>query len=322
MIFLYKIARFIYRLFGISGNQVFHKKISTVFDKEEGNRMIYNAIVDAKPFMISRFGTPESSCIINSIEINALNSSSIIKRIDAKCRGYKDDWDENMKQSLTELVGFFPTDNINLKKFADYYTTQIMKVDAIGIWGFVYGEKYIIDKFCKIAIKYNPISLESYFFKNPWTKSLEGKKVLVIHPFEASIKNQYQKRPFLFSDKNVLPSFELKTIKAVQTIAGNRTNFTTWFEALDFMKFQIDDCDFDVALIGAGSYGLPLSAYIKSKGKVAVHIGGSLQILFGIKGKRWDDHEMISKMYNEYWVRPSIEEVVPDANKVEGGCYW
>jgi hypothetical protein len=53
-----------------------------------------------------------------------------------------------------------------------------------------------------------------------------------------------------------------------------------------------------------------------------VHIGGSLQILFGIKGKRWDEHETISKMYNEHWVRPSAEEIVPDANKVEDGCYW
>ncbi|MEI7736983.1 MAG: hypothetical protein WCI49_16050, partial [Ferruginibacter sp.] len=123
-------------------------------------------------------------------------------------------------------------------------------------------------------------------------------------------------------NSSILPDFELKTIAAVQTIAGNKTEFTDWFEALNHMKNQIDATDFDVAIIGAGSYGLPLSAYVKDKGKISIHMGGATQILFGIKGKRWDDHPVISKLYNEYWVRPEVSEIVPNAEKVEGGCYW
>ncbi len=319
---LYKLGRFIYRRLNLSANQVFKNNTFEYLNEQFGNELIRTSIIKEKPFMISRFGTPESSCIINDIEIKATQHSSCLKRIDAKCKGYKTQWDDGMKQSLTDLVGFFPTDDFNLKKFANFYTSEIGKIDAIGVWGFVYGEKYIINRFCSAAEKYNPIALEPYFFENPWSASLENKKVLVIHPFENTIRSQFIKRQLLFENKNVLPQFELKTIKAVQTIAGNKSSFDTWFDALDFMKKQIDNCDFDIALIGAGSYGLPLSAYVKDKGKVAVHIGGSLQILFGIKGKRWDEHEVISKMYNEHWVRPALEEVVENANKVEDGCYW
>jgi glycerol-3-phosphate dehydrogenase len=48
--------------------------------------------------------------------------------------------------------------------------------------------------------------------------------------------------------------------------------------------------DYDVALIGCGAYGLPLASHVKRKGKQSIHLGGGLQLLFGIKGKRWDDN--------------------------------
>ena len=80
--------------------------------------------------------------------------------------------------------------------------------------------------------------------------------------------------------------------------------------------------DFEVAIIGCGAYGFPLAAKIKSSGRSAVHMGGAVQLLFGIKGKRWDTHPVIGKMYNEYWVRPDDSERPKGLEAVEGGCYW
>ena len=53
-----------------------------------------------------------------------------------------------------------------------------------------------------------------------------------------------------FKKNNLLPKFELKTIKAVQTSANEKCEFKTWFEALDSMKQQMDKIDYDIALIG------------------------------------------------------------------------
>ena len=80
--------------------------------------------------------------------------------------------------------------------------------------------------------------------------------------------------------------------------------------------------DFDVALIGCGAYGMPLAANLKKAGKQAIHMGGVLQIMFGIKGKRWDSDPIVSKLYNASWIRPSDSEKPGIANKIEGGCYW
>ena len=139
----------------------------------------------------------------------------------------------------------------------------------------------------------------------PWTSALEGKKVLVIHPFDESINSNYAIKDKLFENKNFLPDFELITMKAVQTLADNKdVPYENWFEALESMKKQMSDIDFDVALIGAGAYGFPLGAYAKEIGKQALHIGGMLQLYFGIRGKYYDQFNY----HNEYWTRPLEDE--------------
>ena len=85
---------------------------------------------------------------------------------------------------------------------------------------------------------------------------------------------------------------------------------------------DISKIDFDVALLGCGSYGLPLANYIKNLGKSAVYIGGGLQLYFGIKGKRWENSQDITKFYNDYWTRANTNETPNTSNMVEGGCYW
>ena len=80
--------------------------------------------------------------------------------------------------------------------------------------------------------------------------------------------------------------------------------------------------DFDIAIIGCGAYGFVLGAALKDMGKAAIHLGGATQLLFGIRGKRWDDFGGVyTDMINDYWVRPSSDEITPTMQKVEGGCY-
>ena len=62
--------------------------------------------------------------------------------------------------------------------------------------------------------------------------------------------------------------------------------------------------NFDVAILGCGPFGFHLAMEIKRMGKQAIVMGGATQILFGIKGKRWDDYPPVRRLYNEFWVRP------------------
>ena len=144
-----------------------------------------------------------------------------------------------------------------------------------------------------------------------------------VGPFEDSIRKQYVKRDSLFRGKTVFPECQLLTLRAVQSLRGETDQFPTWFDALNWMCKQVDQAVFDVALIGAGAYGFPIAAHIKRSGRKAVHVGGGLQLMFGIMGKRWEKDDALKPYINEHWVRPEAQETPRDLKTLEsGGCYW
>jgi hypothetical protein len=227
-----------------------------------------------------------------------------------------------VRKEISNLAGFFPSDDENLDRFSELFLERIKDTDIMGVW-FKRGEDIICRRFCSGAIITELIALEPYYFNNPWSSGLAKKKVLVIHPFATSIISQYNNnRNLLFEDKNILPDFELKTLKAVQSYGNLEAGFQNWFDALSDMEEKIRSMDFDVAIIGAGAYGLPLASFVKSLGKAAIHIGGATQIMFGIKGARWDNHRVISRFFNKYWVRPSDSETPISYKNIENGVYW
>ena len=91
---------------------------------------------------------------------------------------------------------------------------------------------------------------------------------------------------------------------------------------IDDLKQRMINIDYDVALIGAGASSLPLVAHAKQHKKKAAHLGGPLQILFGIKGGRWNNSNIGKYFYNEHWVNPLKSEIPEKFQKIEGGCYW
>ena len=208
-----------------------------------------------------------------------------------------------------------------MKRFYETYEVAIKEIDILG--SYIYAEKYVNS----ILNGVKRVNLDGYYapflYRNPWTKHLKGKKVLVVHPFAQEISDQYtRKRTKLWDNPDVLPDFTLITYKAIQSITGEKTEFQTWFDALHKMEEDISKIDFDIALIGCGAYGMPLSAYCKTIGKQSVHLAGWTQVLFGIIGKRWEKHPKVEPYINEFWVRPYTQSVPINANNVEGGCYW
>jgi hypothetical protein len=205
-------------------------------------------------------------------------------------------------------------------------------LDCLAIWNFERGrwemEERVFREFSPDAALVSIRSLESWLFHDPWTAALHGRKVLVVHPFVETIRGQYAKRGRLFDDQRVLPEFEsLETLRAVQSAARSTTRFASWFDALDAMCSEIASREFDVALIGAGAYGFPLSAFVKGLGKKAVHMGGVAQILFGIIGRRWEKvipggYPPLTRFVNSSWTRALPSETPAGFEAMDGGAYW
>lgn len=287
-------------------------KPECISDIDEASEIIQMVITSDQPCMIARFGANELNCLINFLSIEEGNISW---KDYIKGNSFKWWWDAGIVHNLHIGAGFFPPKEPYLTRFAKLMIEDMKQLDILGSW--LPGENYF-EKHLKAVEKVDLAFLEPYFATNPWTLVLEGKKVLVVHPFAKTIEQQYKKRELLFKN-NILPAFELKTVKAVQSLGKEKTGFADWFEALDYMKSEIDKQDYDICLIGCGAYGFPLAAHVKRNSKKAFHIGGSLQLLFGIKGKRWENENRIG---NEFWVFPAQEETPKGSSSVEDGCYW
>lgn len=282
-----------------------------VWGMKRTNQWIAEMIKSSSPFMVARFGNTELSVMTSVLKRRLFgNTPEINERFT--------EWFHN----LGELSGFFPNDTDLAEKFTDLMLDSCKNVDLLAMYH-CQMDDYVITEYMKSTRVTFLNHIEPWRCKTPWTAALKGKKVLVIHPFEESIKEQYGKRNLLFPNVNVLPEFELKTLKAVQTIAGEKDErFETWFDALEYMYLEAMKIDFDVAILGCGAYGLPLAAKLKNAGKQAIHMGGVTQILFGIKGRRWIDNPRCGIQFNDAWVYPKDSETPKNSQVVENHCYW
>lgn len=277
--------------------------------REGFNEYLFERISSGEPFMVARFGSQEARATAWAIGVE---------------RGYDRVIPKYVQKRMALGPGFFPSDDEHIRRFGRVMVESAKEVDALAYWD-SFMQQYLLEEVCPASVVTSFLeNLEPYRNQDaPWSRALKGKKVLVIHPFAATIESQYRNRELLFKNADVLPDFHLKTLVPPQTIAGNNdSRFIDWFQALDYLKGKTDRIDFDVAIVGCGAYGFPLAAHIKETGRQAVHLGGATQILFGIKGKRWDLKPISAELYNDYWVRPSMDERPDNAGAVEDGCYW
>ena len=323
LIFLRKIYKICYansKITQFRNNYILCNKVVT--NNEKGSKILYNYLKNNKPCLITRFGRHEINILLNYCGINnkKFNSFDFIRG-----KIYENWWHPNKCKFLKNNAGFYPTDSQSLKKFSQLYIKHMNHIDVLSVFTSNPEPENFFRKKLNHTVKINLESLSIFSSKFAWTKALKNKKVLIISPFTDTIKKQFIKKNKIFKDKRV-PNFKLKTLKSVVSLGGINSEFKNWFEALDFMKSKIKKIDFDIAIIGCGAYGYPLAAYVKEIGKIGFHIGGELQTIFGILGKRFENPKHKNGMYlkfiNKHWTRPSKEERPKFFKNIEGGAYW
>lgn len=237
-------------------------------DPDHVSEIIYKTLLSDKPCMIARFGAVELECVVNYLGVRNKN---ILNYIQGKGEPWW--WTNSTLQHMCNNAGFFSISDKNLRKFSELMMQDMPLVDILASW--LQDESRFereLSNTYKIWLEY----LNPYRSEKPWSRALEGKKVLVVHPFVDSIQKQYKKRTLLHKHPQTLPDFDLKTIKAVQGIGGIcNDGFKDWFDAFEYMKAEIDKSDYDICILGCGAYGFPLAAHVKRMGKKAIHMGGS-----------------------------------------------
>jgi len=163
-----------------------------------------------------------------------------------------------------------------------------------------------------------------------WPSRLANKTVLVVSPFVESIQQQIEKGLEKIWPDNLYTASgaKFKVVRMEQSAAKNSPGCDSMHTFHTMTRRIRSMGDFDVAIISAGAYGLPLAGYIKDDmNRSAIVTGGAGQLLFGLLGARWTkgkgEYDMDAKKYfNEHWMYPLPSDTPAGSGSLEKSAYF
>jgi hypothetical protein len=238
----------------------------------------------------------------------------------------------HLYQAITYNAGIFPINTLLQWQTQSIYASKEADILASGWYKpLIEAEKKALSEWNFNGQQIPLRSLEAYYVKPEyrWTALLSGHRVAVISSFTNSMKSQVKNIDQIWGTHQILPKdIDWQWIQTGHSpLVANGTNewppgINSWTDAVDYVVSEVVAKDVRFALIGCGGLSMPIAKALKDRGVIAIVLGGAIQVLFGIKGRRWINHEIISKFWNEAWIWPSAKETPENSRGVEGGCYW
>ena len=281
--------------------------------------VITEKIAGSHPVLFGRLGGVEASCLGIYKDLKA-GYDRPIRYMQAKFL---------YKKRLTQLcnnAGVYPASKESFDFFCNEHILALKSLDIFSVWGkpAAWIEENFITSSRILLVSgdasYPWFESRDGLSKSGWANGFAGKKVLVISPFIKSIKEQVPKLSKAFESLQI-PKMDFVFIEAPLT-QGGLADGKSYEIHLKNLKAEMDSLGFDVALVSAGAYSLPLAAHAKKLGKIGIHGGGATQIFFGITGQRYDSYSQVTKFINNYWKRPYESERPANWQLIEEGCYW
>lgn len=87
-------------------------------------------------------------------------------------------------------------DNTLKKKLVKLYRNTKLKIDYAGM---NLTTEEAVKKYCPETKLIPSRSIEPYYYENPWSMELQGKRLLVVHPFKKTIEKHFDRRTLLFN---------------------------------------------------------------------------------------------------------------------------
>jgi hypothetical protein len=310
---------------------------------EKGHKYLYDTMKEAidknHPLMIGKIGAIELQIIVQTMMI---------------ANKMLNDYNPVIRYEAINTAGMHPPNNTTFNLFSQVFLDTIKDINILASWNdnLLQFEENIWKQFInrppqllqnqqhEVKGIVDLMSLES-FYTTPdkwWQNLYKGKTILIISPFVKSISKQleYPQRDKVwfgkwnnFWDKSINFKY-IKFQHPYPTLSKEEQEKypKTFLEVIRNFEREIDNIgEFDIALVGTGCYSIPLCSYIKcKKRKSAFHLGGGLQMMFGVYGNRWfqngNPSQFFKEYINEHWIRPSGDEVPQGYKQQENGAYF
>ena len=150
---------------------------SAILSAGQGNALIEQLVMAAKPALVSRLGAAEVSCLRHySTRRQGQHPIPYRTRVVTK---------------MSTNAGFYPAVDDLLDDFCRTYLDAASLIDVLGVWYNPF-EEVVANETCPSARLVPLTALEPYYYAGPWSRALQGLRVLVVHPFAASIRENYE----------------------------------------------------------------------------------------------------------------------------------
>ena len=282
-------------------------------------KAIQECLKENKGLLVGRFGT---------IELESLLAGLFIR--------------SEQSEILERNAGIFPATPESIRLWQSEYTKAVIESDILATGWYAPLQKAEERLLHSLGWAGDSVKLrcfEPYYVDQVyrWTSELDKQDVCVVSSFADSMEKQIKEsREKIWKEYHVnslLPPLTrwhfVKTGYAPVLSQGRATwmdaldtDVSSWYEAVEELEARILATGANIVLLGCGGLAMVLGQRLKAKGKICIVMGGAIQVLFGIRGKRWEHHSIISHFWNDAWVWPSFEETPAGAKEVEGACYW
>ena len=228
--------------------------------------------------------------------------------------------------------GVFPTDRDFLRRFSQAYGRAVTRLDCVGLVPDTHAADLRLVERHGFRGRAIPFTDQEPDRSAPSDESrcylpfLRGRHLLIVSPFAGLLRERATRETFeAVWSKTGKSWFEPASVQALEFPYGYSpatwNRYPTALELFAEVRDRMGALTYDAALIGAGLLGNLLAAAAKESGRVAISLGGHLQILFGVNGPRWRDRvNWRRKYFNDAWIELP-ESAKPGAGESDEN-YW
>ena len=230
--------------------------------------------------------------------------------------------------------GIFPSDERSMESFVAFYLPHIRNMDWLGMTLDQPQRELPVLKHYGLSgrLAYYQDFVPDRSVPNDdrrcYLPHLAGQRILLVCPFARLLQARATEAIFeAVWAKTGKRWFHPAAVEALELPYGfepeTQRKFGTAINLFEHTAAEMSRQTFDVALIAAAGLAIPLAAAAKQMGKVAIDMGGDLQILFGVIGTRWRSRpEWHQKYFNASWIAVPDHYQPTVADVGDGRSYW
>ncbi len=230
--------------------------------------------------------------------------------------------------------GIFPSDERSMETFVAFYVTHSRNMDWLGMTldqpqrELPVLQHYALPGRLAYYQDFVPDRSVPSDDSRCYLSRLAGRRVLLVCPFADVLQARATEKTFeAVWARTGKRWFHPAAVEALELPYGfepeTQQRFGTAINLFDHVAAEMSRLTFDVALIAAAGLAIPLAAAARQMGKVAIDLGGDLQLLFGVIGARWRNRpEWRQKYFNDAWIDVPEKYQPTAADVVDDRSYW